>query len=87
MFSPGQQALRLSYFVDALMLDDEEEAAELCTLYQLPVERQGGDSVAIINKVQNCYMCHLSTIYTMLVKPVSGTQSDAAPWVGATCAH
>ncbi len=57
MFSPGQQALRLSYFVSALMLDDDEEAAELCTLYQLPVERQGGESVAIINKVQRMTCC------------------------------
>lgn len=53
MFSPGQQALPLSFFVQALMLDDEEEAAELCTLYQLPVEQQGGESFAVINRVNS----------------------------------
>lgn len=53
MFSPGQQALPLSYFVNALLLDDEEEAAELCALYNLPLEQQGGNSVAVINKVRH----------------------------------
>ena len=52
MFSPGQQALRLDYLAGALLLDDEEEAAELCTLYQLPLEQQGGATVAIINRVR-----------------------------------
>jgi hypothetical protein len=52
VFSPGQQALPLSYFVNALMLDDEEEAAELCALYSLPLEQQGGTSVAIVSRVR-----------------------------------
>jgi hypothetical protein len=67
VFSPGQQALRLGYLVHALMLDDEEEAAELCTLYQLPVERQGGESVAIINKVLILLIIIITTITTCYV--------------------
>lgn len=51
VFSPGQQALPLSFFVSALMLDDEAEAAELCALYNLPLEEQRGTSVAVINKL------------------------------------
>lgn len=52
VFSPGQQALPLSYLVSALMLDDEAEAAELCALYSLPLEEQRGASVAVINKAR-----------------------------------
>ena len=82
MFSPGQQALRLGYLVGVLMLDDEEEAAELCTLYQLPVERQGGESVAIINKVRLLHG-QPDTVHTLLVRAVPDVQSDAASRVGA----
>lgn len=34
-----------------LLLDDKAEAAELCALYNLPLESQGGRSVAIVTKV------------------------------------
>ncbi len=51
VFSKGQQALPLEYFVRTLLLDDKAEAAELCALYDLPLESQGGHSVALVNKV------------------------------------
>ena len=38
----------------ALMLDDEAEAAELVSVYGLPLEHQGGHSVAFVNKVRPC---------------------------------